>query len=404
MNHHSIFGIAWWPTKLGNACNNNVGQAIATAQGQALWSVPLPSRSAGGIVVAGDGRLFVSSRSRLTAVEPDGVVTWRIESEGLMGNPVVLADGCLLMVENGGYEMVIREQATGTVVCSWPVNTSIALQPTVTRLGWILYNQYQPREKCSQLAVTSLSGELLWSRPLAQTLYDPPLVVDNLIIVRDGAYLRAYSADGTLQWIANRDGFEMADTKTQAQLATKQSDSESDEIYTPLIWLGNHQILAGLGWYSGYGLHIFDICQRTIRRWHSQLPGATYLPPKKPLATPLHKDKGLVVVTVGWQKRTMMFDLAGNIIWEHQEPHGEAQSIIADASGKVFVTSSPSWQIWDLYKDYYNLVPQCFLRGFSPDGKELFTWVAPGPISRSLALGKAGELYLVSDGHLWAIA
>lgn len=123
-------------------------------------SVPLSNRSAGGIVVAGDGHLFVSHRHCLTAVSPAGVVAWRIESERLMGNLVVLGDGCLLMVENGGYEMVIREQATGAVASSWPVNTSVLLQPSLSPDGitilYILYNQYQPQEWRSYLQVVSV--------------------------------------------------------------------------------------------------------------------------------------------------------------------------------------------------------------------------------------------------------
>lgn len=401
-NYHHIFGTASWPTKLGNAFNNNVSRVTASAQGEALWSVPLPNRSASGIVVTHCGRVIVSSRRSLTAVDADGVVAWRVKSERSMGHPVVLGNGYILLVENRGHEFVMREQASGAVVRSWPVNTSISLQPSLTPQGHILYNQYQPAEKCSLLAQVSLSGELLWSRRLARVLYDPPLVIDDLIIIRDGTYLRAYNTEGALQWIANRHGFQMADASNWSNLATKQSDSSSDKIYTPLIWLGNHQVLAGFSWYSGRGLHIFDICQQSVRLFKP--PQSTYLPAKKVLATPRVPEKGLFVVTVGWQKSTIMLDLAGNIIWQHRDPEGEAQTIIADAQGQVLVTSTVSWQIWDLYKEYYDLSKQSFLRGFAPDGEILFTWYAPGPISSPLALGKAGETYLVSDGRLWAIA
>jgi len=56
-HHRHIFGTASWPTEHGNPFNSNVAPVRATAQGQVLWSAPLPTRDGGGIVVAADGRL-----------------------------------------------------------------------------------------------------------------------------------------------------------------------------------------------------------------------------------------------------------------------------------------------------------------------------------------------------------
>jgi hypothetical protein len=72
---------------------------------------------------------------------------------------------------------------------------------------------------------------------------------------------------------------------------------------------------------------------------------------------------------------------------------------------KVFLACSPSFGRWEKYRHWpqYDLEKECFLRCLGPDGQELFTWYAPGPISEPLAIGLGGELLLVSEGQLWVI-
>jgi outer membrane protein assembly factor BamB len=399
--HHQVFGAASWPTPLGNAWNGSASPVTSTARGQALWSTRLAERTANCVVVGASGRAYVAAARHLTAVDADGRIAWSVETE-VTGGPVALTDGRLIVSEH--YALTIRDQDTGERWVTLPVNALAA--PTLTPAGHLVYCASQ-RGRPPVLQMATLAGEVIWSRPLVQRATSPPLAFDAVVIVGDGSYCRAYSDAGTLLWIANQDGFVAADAAPSAQLATR-SNRLDDRVVTPVVGLDASRVLAGLTWYSGYGYFSFHVRSHTVH------PVGAHLPLNGPLAVVYPPGGDPALVTAGWPVQNtrgnweweiVLVDLDGRLVWRHQtsaQPH----TIIGDASGKVFLACSPSLERWENYRHWpaYNLAQECLVRCIDPGGQEVFTWFAPGPISSPLAIGATGELYLVAEGHLWAIA
>lgn len=402
-NNGSIFDGLPWPTSLGNGCNCNASSVTARCKGQLLWSAPLPKREARAIIVGKDGCCYVATDSDLVAVEPDGKTRWIIKSNHLIGKPILLTSGQLIVVEDGGSLLVARDQFTGRVLWSLPINTWVEVQPGVTFNGSILLNAYQSDQR-SYLQLISLDGKLLWSAPLEHILTHPPLVLDRLILTSSKSYIQAFSREGLSLWLANQNGFQILDSGVIYPLSsnsiTRTLEHQSDIIYTPIMSLQKHQVLAGLLWQTGHGLFIFDVHNHTVEpctltQFYSLLPG-------RPLAILSHPNRGLCFAVVGGQGNTMLINLEGSLVWSMQT-HLEPISLIGDASGNVFMVHSPNTSVWDKYKNYYQMEEQCYVKGLDSDGKLLFTWIASGPISYPLAIGKYGEIFCVSEGRLWAI-
>ena len=400
-NYTSLLCNTSWSTECGNVFNNNMSSAIATARGQVLWSVSLPTRYGKQIVVSENGSCFVMTQNQLIAVEPNGHISWTQSSKYWIVSPILLANEQLIIAGNIDSEnsclLMIKDQSTGKTLWSLSVNTLTALALTPHRQ--FLLSKYQP-DRSSCLQAVNLEGELLWSTSLPQSLIYPPLVLEDLIIIESPSYLQAYSYDGLLLWIANQDGFEIANSTNREQLAMKVNHPR-DRIKTPIIWLGKDRVLAAMWWYDGFGLYIFDIRQHQVWLWPNPKPDG--LRSSRPLAVLSFPDQEPYLAAIGGERKTMLVDLEGNKLWEHQT-YANPLNIIADAAGNVFITHSPSTEKWDKYKQFYALEDKCFVKGFNFQGQEIFSWRAPGPLSSSLAIGKAGELYCISEGYLWAIA
>jgi hypothetical protein len=403
-HHRHIFGTASWPTQYGNPFNSNVAPVSATAQGQVLWSAPLPTRDGGGIVVAADGRCIVESRRYLTAIRPGAQVDWTIEMEPTWWGytPILLADGRFVRAEPDF--IAVRDQATGALLASLPVSYARGL--TLTPDGALVFTKSQKGGN-RRLHKITLEGEVHWSQPLASWSFGPPLVLEHMIIVGDGSYLRAYDFDGMLLWIANQDGFQHADPTNREQLATALQ-SERDQVEAPVIWLGNNLLLAQLQWYTDWAFYLFDLGTYTVRPLDA--PFAVRRPrPLTPLTLPNHEPRLVTKgpskkVAYNWQGTVVALDLNGRVVWQHEIKRDiQPGRLIADAAGKIFFGCSPSFERWEKYHGGYGLSDVCFVRCLSPEGQELWTWFAPGPLSHTSAIGAAGELYEAAEGRLWAI-
>lgn len=404
MSGFSIFGSASWPVRRGNPFNSNVSPVKATGRGEPLWSVALPERGANGIAVAEDGTCFVNLDNHFVAVTPREGIRWTTQANYALSTPIVLADGRLIVYEN--HTLAIREQATGKPLSTLP--SYYATMPAITPQGHLVYSGRENADKASQFQMMTLAGQRIWTLPVGFSQLRAPLVLNDLIITTDKSYMRAFNLEGELQWIADQEGFILANPDTCVQLTTKDNPIKSgldDRVVSPIIGLGDGQVLAGLEWYSGAGYYLFDIHNHSVR------PLGKHLLLKKPLAVPLLPERGPCLVTKGpsvkdklgmRRSSVVMVDMNGQTVWEHQLPIPPS-AIIADASGNIFIISSPSFDRWDKYRVWYKLEEECFVRGLSPEGKELFTWYAPGPISPSMAIGKNGELYVVAEGKLWAV-
>lgn len=394
--YHALFGTAPWPTWLGNPANSRVSRATVAATGTLRWSLPLPERVADGLSVAADGCCFVTLDHHLLAVEPNGRLRWSRSFGYVSGPALVLADGRLFLFAE--RSLIVLDQATGVTIISWPL-TSYASR-SLTPDGDLLYTQFQPSGPPT-LQRVSPTGAVRWTHPVAKSSAYPPLVLDDLILFGDESYLRAFSLDGRLQWIANQRGFQPA--AGQADLAL-QVDEGGHFFYTPIIHLGGPAVLGALSWHDGMGFLVFDTQAHTVHLLD------TYPSPHEPVVV-LPVEGRPHVVTRGFSLKdpsgesrptVAMLDLHGQERWRRALPLAPA-SIVADAAGQIIVACSPTVDYWDKYHRWYGLEDQCLVRGLRTDGTELFSWYAPGPIRGGLAIGATGEVFVVAEGTLAAI-
>lgn len=398
--HTPLFGTAPWPTPLGNAWNTSVSPTMITARGTPQWSLPLPERACAGLTVAATGRCFVTMAHHLIAVDPPGGVAWRVTDEQFRGAAIVTADGNLWV--NTLDTLEVRDQATGVLFARWPTHSFVS--PGFTPTSDLLYTQFR-RSPPHVLQRVSPSGTVRWEHPVADSsiMAPPPLVDDMLIVVGDRSYLRAFTLDGHVRWIANQEGFLTGGRSVDD--ATSVHDATSDYCITPVIRVDAQRVLAGLRWSRGHKYLIFDVQQHTVQ------PLGTHLPPHALQAlvsvagTPHLATIGLPVTTTHSERvpTIVLVSLDGVYRWQHTLPITPSD-ILADRVGHIVVACSPSFAYWEKYHQWYKLHEECFVRCYDSSGVTQWTWFAPSPLGGPLAVGALGEIYAVADGRLWALA
>lgn len=380
---------------LGNAGNNNLARVVIQAKGETWWSVPIPGQErVSSIIVAEDGCVFVSSPDALTAVEQDGSVRWDRKLGQPFGDPIALADGSILLTEEEGGQrrLVARAQATGEELWSMRGDGWPPVRPAVAPSGAIVLKRYIRDARALDLQCVNPGGEVLWSYRLASLNYREVLALENLVVFSDGAYLTGLDGQGNLLWRANRHGFLRG-----AEAAAVGSALEHNSITTAPMLLDNSQIAAGCTWHDGHGMLIFNPSAGTVTSWPNVSARAMpFDPPVAVLPSPGPRLAGASLRTL------LVFDVAGRIMLQAELPW-EIRNIIGDPAGNLVVSTSVDSDYWEKYRDPYDLHLACSIAGFAPAGNQLFRWVAPGPMSGPLAVGKSGELYCVSEGKLWAI-
>ncbi len=393
-------GMAPWPGG-GGPWNDYTSPVAASARGKVLWSAPLPYPVVEAIAVTSDGAIFLTCGPALLSFDAAGRMRWEVNSWPKSHIHLwALEDGRLLVPEAAPEGLAVRDQASGELLTfirgDWTT-------PGVTPQGNVTHTQTD-NWTFTGIRMFDLEGGLLWTHPMGDPEWVSPLGLDEMVIVPDYSYLHAYSLEGTLLWIANYNGFELAEEATRAALAAKE-----DELIGPIyahMWAGGDRVLAE---FQDVGYVAFDLSSHTVRRLE-RLPFGTRA------ALPWVPGKGPCLVNTRGEEPDIhrgesglhiwMYDLEGRLCWKHQI--GEVpRAIIADAEGKVIVSRSCGIEHYEHHQgdpvSREAMDKECFVRCLSAEGKELFTWYPEGAFESPLAIGAGGEIYVAARGRLWAI-
>jgi hypothetical protein len=382
------FGSSSWPILLGNAGNTGVASVAASLGGETAWSAPLGSEKEEWgyrIVVAEDGSLFVVWPSWLLALDPNGEIRWRRPrtGEGGLGTPMALADGSIILSEDGGRILLSRDQATGAERWSIPGEWGRA---TATEAGEIIVPRKRTPENGAELCCLDAGGGLRWSHPLAG-FGSPALVTKDRIVAANDCNLTGLDFDGNACWGANPRGFVAGDPR-KLRPAVKH-----ERFWTPPTRLDEARIIIGYEHDDGREFLIVDPAAKKVTAFD-------YFAHPSPTLVITPGPEPHLVGCVGTALR--VFDTAGALLFERGLPW-EIINIAADSVGNLIVAVSVEPSYWAKYKDAYSLHDACGLVGFDAKGDQLFRWTAPGPMDRALAIGRAGEIYCISEGRLWAV-
>lgn len=391
-----------WESRYGGADAASVSPITTQSTGTVQWSVALPVPRATGLVVGADGTCFVTSRETLTAVDAHGKIRWSHTSK-YMYAPYLLDTTHVMVYEEQG--VTVYDQLTGTEIAVFP--SKFQTKPIRTPDGALIYvaiddDQLMFHRRTlsgtnQAWAVVDLatSGNFIWTEA-APTIRSPLMFERQILLVVRGR-LHAYDDDGRLCWWADRH------VVSSGPLPVDAADCK---ILTSLIQIDRSRILVGMGWNEGSGFFIVDVLQQRVD------PLPIHLPVKEPIALPSLPGYGTCMALQGWpegdnikgtsREKIVVIDLAGNLLWQHtmaRAPH----TIVADATGKIIIASSPSQAYWDTYQPWIHQEKSCVVQCFSPTGEVCWRWQAPGPISPVLAIGHEGVIHVVADGSLWAI-
>jgi hypothetical protein len=395
-------GMASWPGGEG-PWNDNTSPVAVTGRGEVLWSAPLPSPVVEAIAVASDGSIFVACTPALVSFDSSGDMRWKVKSwPARYLSMWALENGRLLVPELAPEGLAVRSQTDGELLAFMRGDWTT---PGVTAQGNAVHVQTDDWD-FTGIRMFDLEGRLLWATPMGDPAWVSPLALDELIIVPDFSYLHAYSVDGTLLWIANHNGFELADDANRAALAAKEDEDEDIGPMDSPIWASGNLVLVQ---FKNVGYVAFDLSSYTVKRLES-------LPFGRRVALPWVPGTGPCLVnTRGEEPDThrnedglhiWCYDLGGRLCWKH--PIGDVPyKMIADAEGKVIASHSCGFEYYEKHKEdrarREALDRECFVRCLSAQGEELFTWYPEGPFDSPLAIGAAGEIYVAAKGRLWAI-
>ena len=363
---------------------------ILRAAGTVRWSLPIMALEA---VVGEDGSLFVTEGEAVIALEADGDVRWRHQAERPLGL-LAAADGLLIHTEEHGRRLVARDQATGRTRWSLESNLWSVVPPVAMPNGDIIHQRHRYDARTTALCGLSSNGALLWSYEMPGIAPSGVLVMHDFIVATEGGSLVGLDMGGARQWIADRHGF------TSSGPVKRTGDLDRDGYFTcrPLAF-GAGRILVAQRWYDGRNLLVFDPAARAVAPLQ-ELGRETVIPFEAPIAVLNHPELRVAGAIGG---ALFVYDRAGRLLFRRTVPW-KIVDIAGDSEGSMVVLISVKQSYWDKYRVSYELHDACGLYGFDAHGNALFRWLAPGPMSGLMVLGRAGEVYCVSEARLWAIA
>ena len=384
--------VAPWGTTLGTSGNTRAALYETKTVGRPMWSLPVPARAASSIVVTPDDLIIVATEHHVSALTPQGQLAWIVEAP-IIQHPIVGPDGTVIFYDGAGLS--VREHSTGKQRTHIP--TEMITIPTVTPVGDLVFVDYHAPETFALLC-TTIDGEERWGQRLEGPSTGAMIFCDEGLVLSDEQFLWVMALDGRVLW-----KLKAADTRITTGVFSNEQTAGA-QFRFPLVQLGPSLVLAQVEYTAGYGAVLVDIQARTVQ------PLNAHLPPGAPLAlAAMGHAPHLITLDwpqqnseEAWRSAVIAVTLDGQRVWSH-EPGARPLAISTDATGMSFIVCSPSLDYWDKYRDWYHLDDECFVRCLTPMGAERWTWKAPGPLSPILAVGAAGEVYVVADGQVWAI-
>jgi hypothetical protein len=361
--------------------------AHASAAERVAWSAPLPEADDGHLLTAPDGQVVVSTRRFLAVARPPGVVDWVVETAvGLLGAPVLLADGRISRYEDG--TVVARDGATGVQVAAVPVGGPPALAALGTDLVCGVRSARGP-----VVRRIGPDGAVRWSAALVGELLAAPVIVDDLVVVADGPLLRGYDHAGRARWIAGARSFGEPDAP-----AAEVADGM---VHGGPVALADGRLVAEVAERYGHRLVLFDPRARTVS------PIRPPIAIRPPLA--VVPPDGLAVLGPAeeverghWRWMVVLVDPVGPVRWAHRLS-AEPFALVAAGSGRVAAMCSPPLGRWQRYQGWYDLSGDCFVRCVGADGAALWTWYPPVPLTFRPAAGADGTVLVGGPGRIWAL-
>jgi hypothetical protein len=386
------FGISPWPVPCGNAGNTGVASVAVSVGGRTLWSVPLEVQWGYRMVVGEDGGLFVASPGWLLALGATGEFRWRRPRAGGggFGTPMALADGSLVLTEDGGRNLLSLDQATGQERWRLPDGSWSPAGATATDDGDIILRRELPDGEEAELCCLRPGGALRWSYRLSD-IGGRALIMKDRIVVADGSCLTALDTEGNFLWLANRHEFFFGDCARDVQRII-----DDEHFWTAPMRLGEARIIAGYTHFSGHEFLILDPSRGTVTACEPTERAFPAHGPVVAIAEPVPRFAGAFGAAL------LVFDVSGALLFERKVPW-EIVNIVSDAAGNLIAAEGVRPDYWRKYKDWHNVRDACGLVGFDSAGDQLFRWTAPGPMAAPIAVGKAGEIYCISEGRLWAV-
>jgi hypothetical protein len=371
-----------------------VNVAGASGHVRPLWSADLDPGSGGSLIDDGAGGCLVSNIQSNARYAMDGSLVWRIETTGPAYEAPIVSDGLIFRVE--GSAVITRHIANGAIVHGF--SAPAATELTSTPWGDLLYEEVQ-LDGSSVLRCRARSGEENWSIgfPKVGTAIQHPASFGDVVLAHFNGRLRALAQDGTQRWALDHSGFHSAD------------DARSDVAYNELvvfpIAIDPSTMLVGLAWTTGRGLFLVNTTRNTVEPY---APDRVARPPLVPLR---HPDGGFRIVAGGGRRTirqleyewpVQALDPHGRLAWEHPL-HTEIADIAAKADGGLIVSATPSQWQWDTYHKWQDMSANTLVRSLDADGRQLWTWYAPGPLTHLPIVGSTGTVYVGTKGKLWAL-
>jgi outer membrane protein assembly factor BamB len=312
-------------------------------------------------------------------------VDWLVEtSAGLLGAPVLLADGRVSRYEDGA---VVTRDGTATA-------TAPAGGPALAALGDDLLCGAPGSPALRRIAP---DGTVRWSVPLVAPLSGAPVRTGDVVVAADGPLLRGYDPDGTPRWIAGELGFAPPD-------APPVTVADGMVRAAPLT-LPDGSLVAQVTERYGYGFVRFAPADRTVAPLRPPVAihgpvAAVALPGGGPALAALGPAEE--VERGSWRWMVVLVDTSGTVLWSYRLG-AEPAALVAAGAGGVAVVCSPPLGRWEKYHGWYDLTGECFVRCLGPQGGPLWTWYPPIPVPYRPAAGADGTIFVAGPGRLWAL-
>lgn len=166
--------------------------AVDLTRGTVRWSIDLATTFA---PVTGDGLIFVSGEDRLTALDADAAVRWRLPMPGGFAAPLFWDAGWLIAGTPGGEVLCIRA-ADGQVLWTRQLGSPLGARASIAA-----DRVYLPLNDGRLVALALASGEPAWEHQLGDTP-GPALVLEERLFVgsKDRFFYCLSTRDGDRKW------------------------------------------------------------------------------------------------------------------------------------------------------------------------------------------------------------
>jgi hypothetical protein len=383
-----------WPFELGGLNNSRSSKTRVTAEGRVLWSAKLPNADGSSLAIGADGTVYAACGNELAAFGADGKAKWTVSAKAPVRATMVLADGRLVAPEQ--RRMVIRDGGTGKELAHWSLESPVL--PSLTANGHLVYVELA--RAGARLCVFDLAGNPVWEAQLTGPVFFPPLAQEKEIVVGDGTYVRAFSNNGEILWVASALGFARVTADDRALLLARRDNAE-DMVDAPVVAIDRDVYLASFRPASRPPeLVLIEAAAGSVR----VVKTAQRVTHPSAVARPAGKTPLIVATMPNVENVDLVgLSLRGEPAWRVAGLPAP-RTVITDGEGRSLVLCSPTRERFEQYGKAYRLAEQCFVLCVDAEGKQVFRWQAPGPLASPLAIGKAGEVYAMADGKLWAVA